>query len=199
MPEFPRQTDESLAAALAMCRGGDISGLSFLFAEYGNRVYRLSRSILGNDTDAEDATQEVFLRIFAKADKFDGRAAFTTWLYRLTVNHSLNWRRRLTRMMRGLAPGANQERLSESASHAPDFARQLEIKDEVDALLSRLSPEHRAVLALREISGLEYAEIAGVLAIPIGTVMSRLARARGELVRHVDPATESIRPTPVIR
>ncbi len=77
-------------ADLRRCQQGDSRGLEAVFRAYSARVYRLCRGMLGNDADAEDATQEVFLRMFEQVSKFSGRSAFSTWLYRLASNHCLN-------------------------------------------------------------------------------------------------------------
>ena len=154
---------------------GDITALTPIFRYFGPRVHRLSRSLMGNDADAEDATQEIFLRVFDQAHNFDGRARFSTWLYRLAVRHCLNkikQRRRRT---------AAEQREPASRSPQADPAVRLIAEDEramLDALLMTLPPHYRACIVLREIEGCSYARIAELLDVPRGTVMSRLARAR---------------------
>jgi len=154
-------------SAIGACRRGEIEGLGVLYEIYKERVFRTCHRILGDAALAEDVAQEVFLRVFEQIRRFDERSRFSTWLYRLAVNRALNAAQKARREGRpapapppGPAPGD------------PEVLR---------GLLAGLSLEQRAVLVLREIEGLSYAEIADALAIPVGTVMSRLARARAEL------------------
>jgi RNA polymerase sigma-70 factor (ECF subfamily) len=168
---------------------GDARALRPLWEAYGDRVYRLCARILGQRADAEDATQEVFLRILAKASSFSGRSRFSTWVYRLTVNHCLNDRARRGRHWAPL----DDERLPPATGASAVSA--VEARDRLDALLARLAPDHRAVLLLREVEGLSYAECAEVLEVPVGTVMSRLSRARKALMRAA-PASDAERPVP---
>ena len=156
---------------------GDVRALETVFHHFGDRVHRTCRWLLGQPADADDAAQEVFLRVLDKAHTFGGGAQFSTWLYRLTVNHCLNMRRR-PRLVTGVDVEAHPCR-----SRSPnELAADAEARTQLDALLARLSPDARAVLVLREIEELDYAAIAAVLGIPIGTVMSRLSRARERLL-----------------
>ncbi len=163
--------------ALLSCRRGEIQGLEKLYAIYAERVFRTCLRVLGDREAAEDQTHEVFLRVFAQIGRFDGRSRFSTWLYRLTMNHTLNRlrkrKRRWSRLQEAVEPVESPE------CERPDRrVRRREARDQVQALLASLSPDHRAIVVLREIEGLDYAEIAAVLGIARGTVMSRLHRAR---------------------
>lgn len=167
--------------ALNECRAGRIEGLQVLYTLHSLRVYRTCVRVLGDPVEAEDMTQDIFLRVHDKVAHFDQRSSFSTWLYRLTVNHCLNRLRGRTLLERRFRP-------LEAASDAEDGRRgpQLELlkKESIDLvgrLLDRLSDEHRAIVVLRDIEGLSYREIAEVLSIPSGTVMSRLYRARRQL------------------
>jgi RNA polymerase sigma-70 factor (ECF subfamily) len=161
---------------------GDMPSLREAYERHGGRVQRLCRRLLGRAADAEDATQDVFLKLFDRARSFDGRARFATWLHRLTVNHCLH---RLERdRLRQAARLPEHDGALVDRGEAPDSAcSRAEAAQRLEALLERLSPEHRAVIVLRELEELSYREIAAALAIPEGTVMSRLARARCELLR----------------
>ncbi len=159
---------------------------------------------MGNEADAGDATQEIFVRAFEQAHKFDGRSEFFTWLYRLAVWHCLN---KLKQRKRG-------DSNLRSASAALWAARQdspqtpLEnlIREEQGGLLDRavllLPSNYRACLVLREVEGLSYAQIAEYLEIPVGTVMSRLARARrtlrANLIGSLDQGTPGNNATPSV-
>jgi RNA polymerase sigma-70 factor, ECF subfamily len=165
---------------------GDMPSLRLAYERHGGRVQRLCRHLLGRAADAEDATQDVFLKLFERARSFDGRARFATWLHRLTVNLCLH---RLERdRLRQAARLPEHEGALVDPGEAPDSAcSRGEAKQRLEGLLARLSTEHRAVIVLRELEQLSYREIAAALAIPEGTVMSRLARARAELLRLSAP------------
>ncbi len=151
-----------------------------------DRLHTLCRRILGSDADADDATQEGLIAIARAlaAGRFDGRASFATWAYRVTTNACLDELRRRGRR----AEAVTDEQLERSmsgpggagASGGPDAA----VADRVDveAALARLPLEFRAAVVLRDLCGLDYAEIAEVLSIPAGTVRSRIARGRAALV-----------------
>ena len=167
-------------AAVRRCQGGEIQGLETLYGIYAERIFRTCFRILGDRAAAEDQTHDVFLRLFEQIGRFDGRSRFSTWLYRLAVNHTLNRLRK--RKLRSSKLREFGQPTEPPARESPDrslFRR--EEGDRVQALLSALSPDHRAILVLREIEELGYAEIAEVLRVAQGTVMSRLHRARHEL------------------
>ncbi len=161
--------------------------LQSAYERHGERVQGLCLRLLGRPADAEDATQEVFLALFERARSFDGRALFSTWLHRLTVNHCLHrMERERLRFARRLPEGdgsASDGALVDPRETPPEVLTRTEARLQLQGLLARLSSEHRTVLVLRELEGLSYREIAATLALPEGTIMSRLARARGELVR----------------
>jgi len=173
---------------LERLRRGDARGLEAAYRQFGARVQRMCLGLLGDRGAAEDATQEIFLRVLERARQFSGESRFSTWLYRIAVNHCLNAKEkeriRRTEPLEGpVAEGA----ISPRASPA-ELAGAHEARDLVLARLARLSEEHRAILVLREIDGLAYEDIAGVLGVPVGTVMSRLARARERWIA-LAPAT----------
>ena len=166
--------------AIRECRRGRIEGLQVLYELHKERVFRTCFRILSDLSLAEDAAQDVFLRVFDRIRSYGERSEFSTWLYRLTVNHALNVLERERRRQK--APGRDEP---SGRSPAPDEAlARKESSEKVQELLSSLPPKHRTVLVLREIEGLSYKEIAGVLRIPSGTVMSRLSRAREDLKRR---------------
>ena len=173
------------------------SALEEVFRRHGERVHRLCLSILGSAPDAEDATQEIFLTLFERAASFSGRARFTTWLHRVTVNHCLNAiERERTRATEPLGDG-DAVRAPEAIDSPIDALLRDEARVDLERMLARLSVEHRVVVVLREIEELTYQEIADALEIPVGTVMSRLSRAREQLVRLARPrAPERVGPAP---
>ena len=167
-------TDER--KAIQACRRREIAGLRVLYENYKDRVFRTCWRVIGDQMLAEDVTQDVFLRLFEQIRRYDERSSFSTWLYRLAMNVALNAVRSRKRA----------DRLHPPRPTNPDPGE----GDDVERLLAALSLEHRAILVLREIQGLGYRDIAEVLEIPTGTVMSRLARAREELSRNSHDRTE---------
>ncbi len=147
----------------------------------------------GNDADAADATQEALITIARRIDRFDGRSKFTTWLYRVATNACLD---ELRRRGRRAVPGLPDHPAVE-ADHSPAFDTGVVDRMAIDDALAALPEEFLAPIVLRDQLGMDYAEIAEALAIPAGTVRSRIARGRARLAESLgnhDPAVE--RPTP---
>jgi RNA polymerase sigma-70 factor (ECF subfamily) len=145
---------------------------------------------LGNPEDARDIAQEAFLSAFRNLKKFRGRSQFFTWLYRIALNHALDLKRR-AKTSRALPEAEDSAHPNEppdrSVSASPDWHLQRREEDErLQQALAKLSSEYRLVLILRDMDELSYEEIAEVLDIPIGTVRSRLHRARLELRRLLE-------------
>jgi RNA polymerase sigma-70 factor, ECF subfamily len=142
-----------------------------LYARHRQRAVRIARRVLGDPHEAEDVVQEVFVRLWSRPDRFDGRSAWTTWLHRVTINGSISSLR--ARKQRGAptpAPDAppSPEELAVSRQMRELFARALE----------EVGGRHREVVWMREVRGLSYPEIAARLGIPVGTVKSTLHRGR---------------------
>lgn len=151
----------------------------------------LCRRVCGNDADGADATQEALIAIVRGLHRFDGRAAFGTWAYRVATNACLDELRR-----RGRRPVAGLDHLPEPVAGG-DHAEAVSAGIDVDAALATLSPEFRAAVVLRDLCALDYAEIAEVLDVPVGTVRSRIARGRAAVAAHLgNPDAPGERPTP---
>lgn len=169
--------DQHAFDTLKRCREGDVEALGVLFELFGDRVYRLCLNILGSPADAEDATQEVFLRIFHKAGTFAGRSRVATWIHRLTVNFCLNQlksRKRRTLQSLEALPQVEPVTLVDGSR----AMEQRETVSQVRGILARMPEEARTIFLLREVEDLSYREIGEILDLPLGTVMSRLSRAR---------------------
>ncbi|MEO6707968.1 MAG: RNA polymerase sigma factor [Planctomycetota bacterium] len=162
------------ASVIARLRAGDIDALEICYRSFGPRVQRLCRRLVGRD-QAEDAAQEVFVKVFEHAAQFRGKARFSTWLYQVTLNHCLQ-RSERERLRKTLPLPIDQV-----APWAEAPLRAIDDRDQVESWLAALNDEQRAVIVLRELEGLDYREIAEVLGVPAGTVMSRLSRAREKL------------------
>ena len=178
-------------------RGGDQRALDQLLRRHVDRLHALCRRMLGSEADAADATQDALIAIARglAAGRFDGRAAFATWAYRVTANACLDELRRRSRRPEPVA----DEHLERAGGTdvVPGPAGGVAERLDVEAALTRLPPEFRTAVVLRDLCGLDYAEIAEVLAIPPGTVRSRIARGRAALVPLLgNPAPPAHRPTP---
>jgi RNA polymerase sigma-70 factor (ECF subfamily) len=167
------------------CLAGDPAAFGVLVRRYQDRLYNTVFRLVDNGDDALDVVQDAFLNAFQSLDNFHGDAAFFTWLYRIAVNTAISLKRKQRVMVR-LDGGPNGEGgidpLDPSECSRPGHAlEQAEQGQRVRKALARLSPEHRAVLVLKDMEGQKYEVIAEVLQVPIGTVRSRLHRARLEL------------------
>lgn len=167
------------------CLSGDEGAFEALVRRHQDRLYGTLVRVLGSASDALDVSQEAFVLAYQNLSNFRGESAFYSWLYRIAHNAAVSFRRRGRRTARSL------ERLQEQSGAEPvdrsagaDPARDLELADRrrlIYAALDELAEEQRSVLVLKEMEGFSYEEIAAILGCPIGTVRSRIHRARGEL------------------
>ena len=169
-------------ALVAQAQGGERAALDELLRRHYDRIFAICRRIAGNEADAADAAQEALMAIVRGLPKFDNRAAFSTWSYRVATNACLD---ELRRRKRRPTPSLVDEHDGWAEKHTDDiepaFDEQIAVRDEVQAALDGLSEEFRAPVVLRDCAGLDYAEIAETLGIPPGTVRSRIARGRTKL------------------
>jgi RNA polymerase sigma-70 factor, ECF subfamily len=171
-------------ALVARAKAGDRKAFSELVRRHRSVVYRICYRILGNREDAEDATQEAFIRAYDKLDTFGGRSAFKTWMLRLAVNVGLNeldraWRKRSL----PLEPEATRRSSpspSPEASPEADLLKS-EAVDQLHKALRLLPPNHRAAVVLHDLEGLTYEEAADSLGVPEGTAKSWAHRGRRRL------------------
>lgn len=172
---------------------GDTVAMERLILKYQNRIYNVILKMCGNPDDAAELTQETFVKVIESIDKFKGRSSFYTWLFRIAVNLTLNHCQRnartATRSLDAEEPeqdGNPQQLLKEflSDDRATDPAvlvQSRELCELARKLLLELEEPQRMVVVLRDIEGMNYAQIAEVLNIELGTVRSRLSRARSSL------------------
>jgi RNA polymerase sigma-70 factor (ECF subfamily) len=181
---------------VAAAQAGDRGALDTLLRRHHDRLHALCRRVTGNDADAHDATQEALIAIVRGLPRFDGRAAFGTWAYRIATNACLD---ELRRRRRRPEPGLPDDLPTTAAplrDRGPELDGTVADRLAVDAALAQLPPDFRAAVVLRDLCRLDYAEIADVLGIPPGTVRSRIARGRAVLARHLgEPAATDDRPT----
>jgi len=161
-------------------RQGDDAAFGRVVDIHGPRLYLLALSMLGNRHDAEDVVQDTFAGAFGGLGGFQGRASLKTWLTRILVNKVVKLRRR-GRLRKTSQIDDAGEPTSEAPARRTTETGRSDMRMDMQAMIGRLSEEHRAVILLREMQGMTYDEIATVLAVPRGTVESRLFRARQKL------------------
>jgi len=176
------------AALIQRCAARDEDACSELVSEHQRMVYQLSLNLLGDHNEALDLSQEVFLRVFRTIHTFRGHAALRTWIYRIVINQARNrqrwWRRRHRSQQISLDEHIrNHGELPEAGNGAsPDrLLGQKQLAERIGTALDQLPFDQKTALVLREIDGLSYEEIGFSLGIAVGTVKSRLARARDAL------------------
>jgi len=168
------------AALIEATRNGDSHAFGLLVRAYQDRVYHVVRHWMGDHQEAEDLVQETFVQAYLKLASFRGASSFTTWIFRIAFN--LTATRRKKRRPTQLDPQSPlYERLSDRGETPEERLQREERAGQVQAALAGLSDEYRAVLVLREMEDCDYESMAEILDLPIGTVRSRLHRARLEL------------------
>ena len=182
------------SALVAQAQGGDRAALDELLRRHYDRIYAICRRVTRNNADAADATQEALMAIVRGLAKFDNRAAFSTWSYRVATNACLDeLRRRSRRPTPALVDEHDGWAEQNSHDRTPAFDEQIVVHDEVQAALNQLPEEFGAPVVLRDCAGLDYAEIAETLGIPPGTVRSRIARGRAKLAEILHSGNQPTR------
>lgn len=179
-----------------MARQGHAGAFRELYERYHRRVYAIALGVVRNPEAAMDVTQDAFVKLHRYLDRFEGNSSFYTWLYRLVKNQSIDYLRRNKRHQastfdesvvkagKGAQTAVRELQLSDLLSNLGDpraAVQREEVRQAVAKALETLSAKHRAVIVLRELEGLSYAEIAKVESVSKGTVMSRLFHARRKM------------------
>ncbi len=179
-------------------RKGDATAFDEIVDRYWKKIYAVVHQMLRNQQDAEEITQDAFIRAHRALGTFRGESAFSTWLYRIAINLARNrywywWRRKRGSMVSFDQPiNANStmtlsDVISADAETPEDITLTQEFLDRVHECMDLLSPSHREILTLRNLQNQTYEEIADVLSLSIGTVKSRIGRARESLRRKLGP------------
>ena len=167
------------------CLAGQTDAFSRLVVRYQDRLYRSLVLMLGSAEDAQDIAQEAFILSFKKLDTFRGHSAFYSWLFRIAMNAAISMKRKQklrTTSIQAAQEESGLEPVDQSLDSQPDFQmNQQEQQELVLSALQELPDEYRTVLILKEMEGMKYEDIAEVIDSPIGTVRSRIHRARSEL------------------
>jgi len=196
MDNIDRKTDEDFILIKAFLTG-DNSAFDKLVINYQNRIYNTCYRILGNYEDANDSAQDVFISVFRSLKKFRFRSSFSTWIYRITINtcrnklRSAGYRRRMKTVRLYNPVDGKEESLSmeigdDNRTPAKELARKekaILIQNAIDSL----PDPQKTVVVLRDVEGLTYEEIASITELNLGTVKSKIARARHKLREKLSP------------
>ncbi len=186
-----RQADAELVARVQQ---GDKAAFDLLVLKYQRKILRLLSRMLRDQSDIEDVMQEAFIKAYRALPQFRGESAFYTWLYRIAINTARNWMSSQGR--RPSSPNGNQTEDGETFSEIDNLTdnntpesmlASREIAESVNATIQDLPAELRTAIVLREIDGLSYEEIAQTMSCPIGTVRSRIFRAREAIAAKLRP------------
>lgn len=180
------------AALIALCKKGDVDAFEELISQHQTKVLNTAFAMLGNREDAYDAAQEVFLKVFNSIDKFCGQSSFSTWLYRVTINVCLDELRKRKRHSEGVVSISADEagdfgelQIADTGAGPPELIELTEVRQTVLKAIQSLDEQHRTVIILRELYGLNYKQIADILSCSLGTVKSRISRARRDLKKRL--------------
>jgi len=180
-------TDEDLVQKI---KNGDIDAFDQLVQRYEGKIYSVAYRFMGNHADAGDLAQDTFIRMYQALPSFRGDSSFATWLYRVAANacrDELRKRQRRRSVSMDEMIEASPANMPAAASdYSPEeTAQRHETQRQVQECLNQLSNDHRLILVMREIQGLSYEEIASVLDCSLGTVKSRISRARNALKEKI--------------
>jgi RNA polymerase sigma-70 factor (ECF subfamily) len=182
------------AVLIEQYQKGDSEALERLVLKYQNRIYNVILRMCADHDDAAELTQETFVKVIENLDKFEGRSSFYTWTFRIAVNLTLNYCQRNSKLaFKSLDAEQEQQHDGDARQVLKDFLSDDSSPDPAAVVQNKelyriaaralmgLDEAHRAVIVLRDIEGMSYARIAEVLDIEIGTVRSRLSRARSKM------------------
>jgi RNA polymerase sigma-70 factor, ECF subfamily len=193
--EEDRLSDEELVRSYL---DGDNTAFEELVRRYETTIMNMAYRLLGNRSDAGDVCQEVFVLLLRKLGSFRGEAKFSTWLYRVSLNACHDHARRLKRHVSlSESPGDDlpeiEQRLADDGLDSPELSlERAEIQETVQEAIARLPYKFKEVIYLHDINGYNYKEVAEILDISLGTVKSRLNRARTRLARELKEFREQL-------
>ena len=197
----PAQADVSELELVRQCQAGQSEAFDQLVIRYRTRVFAMIYNMVHNEQDAWDLAQESFVKAWKSIKRFRRHSSFYTWIYRIVMNVTIDWLRK--KQIKGAGTefdDAVQMKDIDPASRTVPKADPLphqqlehaEIRARIDRAIKQLSPEHRAVILMKEIEGMQYHEIAETLGCSIGTVMSRLFYARKKLQHLLRDVYENV-------
>ncbi|MDQ2867177.1 MAG: sigma-70 family RNA polymerase sigma factor [Verrucomicrobiota bacterium] len=195
------QPDVSDSDLVEKCQQGDTAAFDELVTRYRTRVFGMIYNMVHNEQDAWDLAQDSFLKAWKSIGRFRGKSSFYTWVYRIVMNVTIDWLRK--KQIKGGGAEFDDavqfkdiDPASKTVPQAPALPHQrmerAEIRARIDAAIAQLSPEHRAVILMKEMEDMQYHEIAETLGCSIGTVMSRLFYARKKLQNLLRDVYENV-------
>ncbi|MBN2558444.1 MAG: sigma-70 family RNA polymerase sigma factor [Clostridia bacterium] len=174
------------------CQAGDSAAFDVLIDMYASRAYAVAFGVMGNQHDASDMVQDAFIKVYKNIKKFNFQSSFNTWLHRIVKNTCIDELRKRGKgtvvSLDAALDSGDGEYLVQIADDAPGIQEILEKQEESGMLweaLGELNEAHRLVLVLADIKGYEYVEVAAMAGIPVGTVKSRISRARTKLAEII--------------
>jgi RNA polymerase sigma-70 factor (ECF subfamily) len=195
------QVDVSDLELVEQCQAGKTEAFDELVTRYRTRIFAMIYNMVHNEQDAWDLAQESFVKAWKSINRFRGRSSFYTWIYRIVMNVTIDWLRKKqikgagaefddSIQLKEIDPASKTVPKADPLPH--ERMERKEIRTRIDNAIARLSPEHRAVILMKEIEDMQYHEIAETLGCSIGTVMSRLFYARKRLQNLLKDVYENI-------
>lgn len=169
------------AACVRRLQRGDVDAFEILVRRHEKAIFNLVYRMLGDYDDAAEISQEVFLSAYRAIGQFRGDANFSTWLYRIALNHATTRRKSTNSRQKRLVPLDGSEMIDEAQIGPSESLEKKELRERVQRALNELEPEDATVILLRDLQDIPYEDVARMLEIPVGTVKSRLHRARQAL------------------
>ena len=169
------------AACVRRLQRGDINAFEILVRRHEKAIFNLVYRMLGDYDDAAEISQEVFLSAYRAIGQFRGEANFSTWLYRIALNHATTRRKSTNSRQKRLVPLDGSEMIDDGQIGPAETLEKKELRERVQRALNELEPEDATVILLRDLQDIPYEDVARMLEIPVGTVKSRLHRARRAL------------------
>lgn len=166
---------------------GEIAAFEVLVRRHQKAIFNLLYRMLGDYDEAAEISQEAFLSAYRSIGQFRGDSNFSTWLYRIALNHASTRRRNLSKWQQRTVPIETTEAVSERDIDPAESIEQREIQEQVQEALNKLEPDDAAIILLKDLQDAPYEEVARVLDVPVGTVKSRLHRARQALKIRLAP------------
>jgi RNA polymerase sigma-70 factor (ECF subfamily) len=197
----PAQVDVSELELVKRCQAGQSEAFDELVTRYRTRVFAMIYNMVHNEQDAWDLAQESFVKAWKSIKRFRRHSSFYTWIYRIVMNVTIDWLRKKqikgagaefddSIQLKEVDPASRTLPKAEPLPH--ERMQRNEIRQKIDNAIAQLSPEHRAVILMKEIEDMQYHEIAETLRCSIGTVMSRLFYARKRLQHMLRDVYENI-------
>jgi len=193
--ERPSSVHDDEPQLIERAKAGDGAAAAEIVERYQRRIYTLCVRVLGDADAAEELTQETLIKALTGLERFDGRASLSTWLHRIATNACYTRLRsdRVRSRNRVSWPESREPEALSGVQQGEDSLDASQRRRQVAVALDRINAEHRIVLVLRDVQGLEYEQVAEVLGVPVGTIKSRLFRARAALRKAVEQQTPASR------